>query len=428
MIELDSEQQKIYEFIVKKEKNVFIQGQAGTGKSTLINYIKDNSEKNVVLACPTALAATTIGGSTIHSLFRLEPKDYFDLSETLIKRNKSNDNVLKHIELLIIDEISMVRPDILDVIDGILKKIKRSKKPFGGIQTILVGDLYQLPPIIKPDIKKIFVENYGFSLPYFFDSKSYKEGDFHNFELTVVHRQDDLDLLEKLKNLRTSTNLKTTIEYFNNIKKTKNFDDAVILTPYKAKAEQINEEKLHALKGKNHTYTAISTGSFKKMKETPAPEELILKEGALVMFNKNDKNKQWVNGNTGIIVECYPNSVVVQLTNSGEEVYVSKDVWELVKYNYDEKTKKITEEKIGSFTQLPLQLGYSVTIHRAQSKTLDKVVLDIDRGIFAHGQLYVALSRTRKAEDMLIQTKLTEKDVILDKRIEQFLSLKLNKN
>ena len=149
MIELDSEQKKIYEFIVEKGKNVFIQGQAGTGKSTLINYIKSNSEKNIVLVCPTALAATTIGGSTIHSLFRLEPKDYFDLSETLTKRNRSNDKVLKHVEMLIIDEISMVRPDMLDVIDGIFKKVKHCKKPFGGVQTVLVGDLYQLPPIIK---------------------------------------------------------------------------------------------------------------------------------------------------------------------------------------------------------------------------------------------------------------------------------------
>ena len=146
------------------------------------------------------------------------------------------------------------------------------------------------------------------------------------------------------------------------------------------------------------------------------------------MFNKNDKNKQWVNGNTGIITECYPNSILVRLTNTGEEVFVFKDVWELIKYNYDEETKKISEEKIGSFTQLPVQLGYSVTIHKAQSKTLDKVILDIDRGIFAHGQLYVALSRTRKAEDMLIQTKLTERDVILDKRIEQFLNEKVNEN
>lgn len=428
MIELDNEQKKIYEFIVGKGKNVFIQGQAGTGKSTLINYIKNNSEKSVVLVCPTALAATTIGGSTIHSLFRLEPKDYFDLSETLTKRNRSNDNVLKHVEMLIIDEISMVRPDMLDVIDGIFKKIKRSKKPFGGVQTVLVGDLYQLPPIIKSDVKKIFVESYGVGLAYFFDSKSYKEGCFEKFELTVVHRQDDIELLTNLRNLRNSVDLPKTLNYFNNIKKTQSFEDAVILTPYKAKAEQINEEKLQALKGKKWTYTATMTGSFKKMKETPAPEELVLKEGALIMFNKNDKNKQWVNGNTGIITECYPNSIVVRLTNTGKDVFVFKDVWELIKYNYDEETKKISEEKIGSFTQLPVQLGYSVTIHKAQSKTLDKVILDIDRGIFAHGQLYVALSRTRKLEDMLIQTKLTERDVILDKRIEQFLNEKVNEN
>ena len=169
MIELDNEQSKIYEYITAKKKNVFIQGQAGTGKSTLINYIKDNSEKNIVLASPTALAATTIGGSTLHSLFRLPPKDYFDPVKTIKERNKTNDIVLKHIDILIIDEISMVRPDMLDVIDLILKDVKHNKKPFGGIQTILVGDLYQLPPIVKTDLKKIFMELYGNSLPYFFD-------------------------------------------------------------------------------------------------------------------------------------------------------------------------------------------------------------------------------------------------------------------
>ena len=428
MIELDNEQSKIYEYITAKKKNVFIQGQAGTGKSTLINYIKDNSEKNIVLASPTALAATTIGGSTLHSLFRLPPKDYFDPVKTIKERNKTNDIVLKHVDILIIDEISMVRPDMLDVIDLILKDVKHNKKPFGGIQTILVGDLYQLPPIVKTDLKKILMELYGNSLPYFFDSRAYKEGKFKNFELNLVHRQEDLELLENLRNIRNGEKLDSALEFFNNIlPMSSEFTNAIVLTPYKAKAEAINEMKLHQLPGKEQVYEAKTSGSFKKVKETPAPEILTLKQGAFVMFTKNDKDKYWVNGNTGVVTECYPNCMLVRLTNTSEEVYVFREVWQLIKYNYDEKTKKITEEKVGEFEQFPLQLGYATTIHKAQSKTLDKVVIDIDRGIFAPGQLYVALSRTRKREDMCIKTELNKRDVILDKRIEQFLRQCLNK-
>lgn len=430
MIELDSEQKKIYEFITNKKKNVFIQGQAGTGKSTLIDHIRYNSEKNVVVTSPTAIAATNVGGCTLHSLFRLPPKDYFDPIKTTAERNKSNDSVLRHIQLLIIDEISMVRPDMLDTIDLILKDVKRSKKPFGGIQTILVGDLYQLPPIIKSDLKQMFNDVYGFSLPYFFDSTSYKNGQFENFELTIVHRQEDPELLDHLRDIRNGKNLDSALKFFNSISKQKDTfnNDAVILTPYKAKAEAINEMKLNALEGEEHVYEAKMTGTFKKQKETPAPEILTLKEGAFIIFNKNAKDKQWFNGNTGTIVKCYPNCMLVELSNSGEEVYVFRDVWQLIKYNYDNKTKKITEEKIGEFEQFPVQLGYATTIHRAQSKTLDKVIVDTDRGIFAPGQLYVALSRTRKREDMYIKNDLNERDVILDKRIEQFLNSELNTN
>lgn len=430
MIELDSEQSKIYEFITTKKRNVFIQGQAGTGKSTLIDYIRYNSEKNVVVSSPTAIAATNVGGCTLHSLFRLPPKEYFDPIKTIVERNKSNDSVLRHIQLLIIDEISMVRPDMLDVIDLILKDVKHSKKPFGGIQTILVGDLYQLPPIIKSDLKQIFNDVYGVNLPYFFDSRSYKEGNFKNFELNIVHRQEDPELLDNLRNIRNGINLNSALDFFNNISKINSTTktDAVILTPYKAKAEAINEMKLNSLAGDEYVYEARITGTFKNQKETPAPDILILKEGAFVIFTKNAKDKQWVNGNTGTVIRCYPNCMLVELSNSGEEVYVFRDVWQLIKYNYDKTTKKITEEKMGEFEQFPLQLGYATTIHKAQSKTLDKVIIDTDRGVFAPGQLYVALSRTRKREDMYIKTNLSEKDVILDKRIEQFLNSGLNEN
>lgn len=426
MIELDEEQKKIFDFVTKQNKNVFIQGQAGTGKSTLIEHIRANSEKNIVVASPTAIAATNVRGCTLHSLFRLPPKDYFDLTKIMVDRKKSNDIVLRNIDMLIIDEISMVRPDMLDAIDKILKKLRRNKLPFGDVQIVLVGDLYQLPPIIKGELKPLFKDVYGSELPYFFDSKAYKEGDFKNFELTIVHRQDDLELLDNLKNIRNGENLEATIDFFNTIPKPSSIDskDAVVITPYKASAEAINERKLDSLAGKKQEYEATMTGSFKKMKETPAPATLSLKVGAFVIFTKNSKDKQWINGTTGIVTQLFPNLITVKLTNSGQEVLVERDVWEIIHYDYDEATKKLTKEKIGEFKQFPLQLGWAITIHKSQSKTLDKVVIDVDRGIFAPGQLYVALSRTRKKTDMFLKCELQEEDVILDRRITKFLTEK----
>lgn len=429
--EVKSEEQiEIFNAITKQNKNLFIQGQAGTGKSTLINWVRHDSEKNVVVACPTAIAAMNVGGCTLHSLFRFKPKNFLDPNTILNKREKGNDIVLKHIQILIIDEISMVRPDLLDCIDVVLKEVKKSKKPFGGIQVVLVGDLLQLPPIVTSDVKEIFYDFYGSKSPYFFDSRAYKEGGFETRELKTVHRQDDSRLLENLRNIRNGENLKSTLDFFNSIPHGhgEGFENATVLTPYREKADKINELRLSKLTGEEYIYDAEIEGTFKNQKDTPAPEQLKLKEGAFVIFTRNDKDKRWINGNTGTVTECNSCYIVVKLTTSGEEVFVLKDSWELVKYNYDKVKKKITEETVGTFKQYPLQLGYATTIHKSQSKTLDKVILDIDRGIFAPGQLYVALSRTRKAVDMLISKELKEKDIIIDKRVEHFLKWCLNNN
>lgn len=422
-IVLDQEQQEVYNAVCEQNRNVFIQGQAGTGKSTLINYIRHNTTKNVLVACPTAVAATVIGGSTLHSLFRLPPKDYFQPEEVVVKRNRSQDILFKYIDMLIIDEVSMVRPDMLDAIDLLLKVVRNKKLPFGGVQVVLVGDLYQLPPVIKNDVRSIFQEKYNNGAPRFFDSNAYKKGNFEKFELTIVHRQEDLELLENLKNIRSGKNLWKTLDFFNHAPKSaQSFKDAVIITPYKKRAEEINISKLAEIDSEEKTYGAKVTGNFKTASDTPAPLELTLKVGALVMFNKNDKEKQWINGSTGIVKKLNKRTIEVELTNSGYTVCVHKDVWNLIKYTYDKALDKVVEENVGSFEQFPLQLGYAVTIHKAQSKTLDKVIIDTDRGIFAPGQLYVALSRTRRLCDMLLKTTLNLNDIRIDNRIDQFLT------
>ena len=293
----------------------------------------------------------------------------------------------------------MVRPDLLDTIDLILQDVKRNKKPFGGIQVVLVGDLYQLPPVIKSDVKEIFKEKYNYENAHFFDSDVYKKTKFKKFELSLVYRQSDKDLLKNLVKLRAKEDLREVIKYFNDqhgLNKD-DFKNAVTITPYRDVADQINSEKL-------------------------APKELMIKLGAQVIFIKNDMNKQWINGSMGIIKAYDDETITVQLLDDTKKtVYVSREKWHTHKYTQDKITKSILEVETGEFVQFPLQLGYALTIHKAQGKTLDKVIVDFDKGIFAPGQCYVALSRTRKRNDMFLKTDITIKDIKIDERISEFL-------
>lgn len=425
MIEnLDKTQKRIFDLIENTSRNAFIQGQAGTGKSYLIDTIRSASTKGVVVACPTAIAAMNVHGVTLHSLFRLAPKDIYDPKEMVNTRNTKNDIVLRAIEVLIIDEISMVRPDLLDTIDLILQDVKRNKKPFGGIQVCLVGDLYQLPPVIKSDVREIFKDKYDHECAYFFDAKSYQKAKFKKFELEKVYRQQDKELLKNLIKMRSKKDLKEVVKYFNDQKDIdkKLFDNAVTITPYRDVADQINNDKLAEIKQKKKTFSAKCSGSFENAKETPAPKELTLKIGAQVIFIKNDTNKEWINGTMGIVKSYTDDTIIVQLIEDTEKiVYVNKEKWHTHKYFHDKISNRITEVETGEFTQFPLQLGYALTIHKAQGKTLSRVIVDFDRGVFAPGQCYVALSRTRNKKDMLLKTNITEKDIKIDKRISEFL-------
>lgn len=430
--EMLSDEQKLAINEVFEGSNLFIQGQAGTGKSTFIKYLQDHSTKNIVLCSPTAVAAINIGGTTLHSFFKLPIADFIDNASINRIDRRSIIKVVEKIDILIIDEISMVRPDILDAISTICKRIRCDKAPFGGIQTILIGDLYQLPPIIKKDTIDQFFKEYGTTEPYFFDSKSYKSGKFKKFEFTQCFRQNDKELLDNLLKIRKRTDLSTAIDYFNNckIKDKEILDNAVMITPYKNIAEMVNLEKLAKLKGKVKKYTAHLSGTFEHASNEssyPAQKELTLKEGALVMFNKNDKNKMWINGSLGIVKKLKTNSIIVTLL-SGTELEVTREQWETKEYKLKAELLEngiidyqLKEKVTGVFKQFPLQLGYACTIHKAQGKTLDKVSIDLDRGAFAHGQLYVALSRTRNKEDINIVNNISYRDVIFKERIVEYL-------
>ena len=436
--QLSKEQRKAAKLVLEKHKNIFIQGQAGTGKSAFIKYLQGHSEKNIVLCSPTAIAALNIGGVTLHSLFRL-PVMPFITDDRLFKMNRKNVwNVIKAIDILIIDEVSMVKPDVLDAVDQVCRRIRRnSRKAFGGIQVVLIGDLYQLPPVINKESMDAFKAVYGIECPYFFDSDVYKSTKFEVIEFTEVFRQEDKTLLKNLIDIRTNSNIKSALAYFNTCHggKAKDFKNAITITPYRAIADALNQKKLDKITEVPTTFKAELTGTFEEAPEStyPVQKTLKLKKGALVVFNKNDTEKRWVNGSMGIIESIEPNRLYVKLLSNDETVIVERETWENKEYDTEEKEvfnkdtqewevkEEIVENITGEFIQFPVQLGYAMTIHKAQGKTLDKVNIDLDRGAFAHGQLYVALSRTRNKDDMNIISEITARDVIFDKRIQDFL-------
>lgn len=417
---LDAVQADLFHKLETTSNNYFVQGQAGTGKSTFIRHLKTHSKKKIRIACPTALAAIHIGGVTIHSLFQLPLKDFFIPEELELKRKTAN--ILKKTDLLIIDEASMIRPDILDAIHILAQRARQSVLPFGGMQLLLIGDLCQLPPVIKSSTYPIFRAKYGHSESYFFDAKSYQTGQFETVFFTTVYRQQDNELVNHLVNLRHHRHLDKTVSFFNNQVNDTNTDypNAITITPYKETAERINEERLNELSGQLFLYTAISQGSFLTQSETPAPHLLKLKVGTQIIFNKNNP-PYWINGSTGIISECQEDCIWVHSTHNNRIVAVKRETWESYIYEYRKETDEVIEKLNGTFTQFPLQVGYALTIHKAQGKTLDRVMIDLSRGTFAHGQLYVALSRTRLFQDMRLKRPLTTQDVIMNNRVLLFL-------
>ncbi len=417
---LDALQHNVYTQITTTNNSFIIQGQAGTGKSTFIKYLQTHCKKKMRLLCPTAIAGLNIGGATIHSLFRLPFKDFFIKEEVELKPKTRS--ILKKTDIIVIDEISMVRPDVLDVMDFLLKKARGNFTPFGGVQMVFVGDLCQLPPIIKREVEPIFKEKYGFANSYFFDAASFKSLNPTLIEFTTVYRQNDTQLLKMLNNLRKNNNLSETLTQFNQLTANTSFnlEEAITITPYKIVAENINTSCLNEIKSPPYIYESSATGYFVKSTESPAPRQLKLKKEAVVLLNKNNP-PLWINGSTGVVVELEEDTIWIRLFAKNKLVPVKREVWESFSYEYDKKTDTVIERQTGSFTQFPIQLGYALTIHKAQGKTLDNVIIDMNRGAFAHGQAYVALSRTRKATDMYLLKPINASDIILDSRVMQFL-------
>ena len=414
---LSPTQMDAFNAIERTNSNLLILGPAGTGKSTFINYLKSASAKRIVCACPTAVSALNVGGQTIHSLFQIQPRDF--IMPELLKLKAKPRNILNATDVLVIDEISMVAPDLLDAIDILARYARRNNEPFGGIQVVAIGDLFQLPPVITRDAMQYYNDEYGHSNSYFFDSHVYRRANFIKYNFDFVYRQNDIELLENLVRLRQ--NQTGALSFFNScqISDTDRRKNAVVITPFRAVAERINATRLAQIPETDVTYSGQLSGNFSE-RDVPAPLELTLKVGALVVFVKN--GDKWHNGSMGIVRSLSAREIIVQLlSDSRDVVSVKPEKWQKIEYSRDENDRLI-ENEVGSYKQFPLNLGYAMTIHTAQGKTLDAVVIDVSRGCFAHGQTYVALSRTRRASDMHIASPLSARDVIFDKRVLDFVS------
>ena len=368
--------------------NLFLTGRAGTGKTTLLRRFLSEAGDKAVIVAPTGVAAMNAGGQTIHSFFKLPPR----LIEAQDVRRLPNARVVRAVDTVVIDEISMVRADMLDAIDRSLKLNRGSKRPFGGVRMILSGDLHQLPPVVSNQESPILLERFGGN--YFFNAPAFREGEFSLLALKHVFRQEDprfLALLGALRSGRVTPNDEATLA---KLVSTRSASDAsethVVLTPNNANAFRINQTRLAELKGDRKIFPADVQGQFDE-KSFPTESDLELKVGARVMLIRNDPEGRWVNGTLAHVEGFGAKSVIVRI--AGRVYEIEAAAWEKYRYDFEMDSKKVKREVVGTFKQVPLRLAYAVTIHKAQGLTLDNVFIDFDSGMFAHGQAYVAFSR-----------------------------------
>ncbi|MBI5345758.1 MAG: AAA family ATPase [Chlamydiae bacterium] len=420
-ITLDDQFQNTLNLLENSDESIFITGKAGTGKSTLLSHFIAHTNQNIVVLAPTGVAALNVKGETIHSFFHFKVGVNPDDARNMGKRIKK-DSLYNAIDMIIIDEVSMVRADLLDSVDQFLQEALRVKRPFGGIKMIFIGDLYQLPPVVTSQEKPFFEQLYD--SPYFFSSNVLKNENFklQFVELEKIYRQKDQDFIELLNAIRKNTITDEQLFLLNKrvVLDFKNDEGYIYLTSTNQAADKTNQEKLLNLKGKNYCFNADIEGDF-EIGASPTEKDLNLKIGAQVMFLTNHNFGLWVNGTIGTILDIKKEKIIVK-TQEGEKVEVEKHEWDLYKYAFDEKNKTITQDIVGSFIQYPLKLAWAITIHKSQGKTFEKVVVDLDRGAFAHGQTYVALSRCTTFEGLILKKPLKKGNVIMDFRVVNFLT------
>lgn len=431
-------------FINHTHQHVFLTGKAGTGKTTFLKKIIHTTHKKTIVAAPTGIAALNAGGVTLHSQFQLplggfvpserhlvlHESSKFETKSSLARHLRMNEikrKTIREAELLIIDEVSMLRADILDAVDFVLQYVRKNRQPFGGVQVLFIGDLLQLPPVIKNDEWEILKDYYD--SPFFFDAEVLKNNPPVYIELDKIYRQSDKEFTDILNNLRynqiTPEDVLRLNEHYRNGFTPSPQEGYITLTTHNRTADEINQRELRKLNTSAYTYTAVIEGDYPE-NIFPCEREMILKEGAQVMFIKNDvsREQRYFNGKIAWVHSLEKDKVVVK-TDSGDTIQVEEHTWKNIRYEVDENTKEIKEEVLGTFVQFPLRLAWAITIHKSQGLTFDKAILDV-RNVFASGQSYVAFSRLRSLAGLVLSSPIGRNGISNNESVIAFENTKQN--
>ncbi|WP_373833523.1 ATP-dependent RecD-like DNA helicase [Bacteroides heparinolyticus] len=429
----NKEFQDALQLIQYTRQSVFLTGKAGTGKSTFLRHICNITKKKHVVLAPTGIAAINAGGSTLHSFFKLPfypllPEDP-NLSlqrgriHEFLKYTKTHRKLLEELELVIIDEISMVRADIIDAMDRILRVYSHNlREPFGGKQILLVGDVFQLEPVVKGDEREIL--NRFYPTPYFFSAKVFSQIDLVSIELQKVYRQTDKVFINVLDHIRNNTVNSSDLQLLNTRYGTQieqsEADMYITLASRRDNVDYINDKKLAELPGEPVSLHGEIKGDFPES-SLPTSQELTLKPGAQIIFIKNDFDRRWVNGTIGVISGFDPmEETIYIITDDGKEVDVKRESWRNIRYKYNEEKKQVEEEELGTFTQYPIRMAWAITVHKSQGLTFSRVVIDFTGGVFAGGQTYVALSRCTALEGIQLKKPVSRADIFVRPEIVSF--------
>ena len=423
-MEKNQELRNAWDFVEHTGISIFLTGKAGTGKTTFLRTLKEHSSKRSVIVAPTGVAAINAGGMTIHSFFQL-PLSPFVPDASIKNRfdySKEKRKIMRTLDLLIIDEISMVRADLLDAIDSVLRRFREHDKPFGGVQLLMIGDLQQLTPVVTPEEEKVLQRYYD--TPYFFDSKALRSISYVTIELTHVYRQQDSTFITLLNNIRegkaTAADLQLLNERYSPTFLPEAGSDYIRLTTHNRMAESYNEDQLRNLPSRACSFRAETDGNFPEY-SYPADFNLTLKVGAQVMFIRNDNNGRYYNGRIGHVTYVDNEKILVLCPGDEDAIEVEVETWENTKYTLNEKTKQIEAEVQGTFKQYPLRLAWAITIHKSQGLTFEHAIIDAQAS-FASGQVYVALSRCKTLEGLVLASPIGNAAIINDSRVSDYIS------
>ena len=431
-----------FDLIENTKQSIFLTGKAGTGKSTFIDYLRMETKKKIICLAPTGVAALNIGAKTIHSFFQFPPVVITSNIIENVKYKEKTIEIFKKVETIVLDEISMVRADLLEGINYILQKHRNLELPFGGVQLLFIGDMYQLPPVV--DNKKVVQirhpDNFVFTGtlydyfewmyggPYFFNSRTFKKAQVNYYELKEIFRQKEdasfIGILNQIREKNISTQLlhKLNERCNRDISPKSMAEKSIYLASTNATVKEINESMLKMLKSNEFKYDAVLTGKFESEyseDDYPAEKVLRLKQGSQVMLTKNDPNGNWVNGTIAIIKELDKNQIVVEINRT--PFTINQETWETYEYVFNVETEMLEQNVVGTFSQYPIKLAWAITIHKSQGKTFENVIIDLGNKAFAHGQTYVALSRCTKLNGIILKRPIAPQDILVDDKVIHFI-------